>query len=245
MANTDNLSDFFQDLVDTIRAKIPNTSDVIKIADIEGIIRGYDVEAVGGFYEEVVCAVENGIRQVESVVVYNGVKGIESNAYQGMDSLAYVKMFDTVESIGAFAFGSCKSLKKVVLPKGLKTLWPNAFSQCTSIERVTFDNDESNGIEIGETCFSGCKNLQEVFFSRVKKISAKAFSGCTILNKVVILNQDNLPTLEAEALNSIPTTATFYVSEALFDDWKTELASYGITNVVVYNSNDSNDGNID
>lgn len=245
MAKNDNLSDFFQDLVDTIRIKIPDVGDKVKPSEIEGIIDDYDVESVGGFYEEVVCAIESGIKEVRSVVVYNGVETIAPNAYQGMTSLTNVKMFDTVKSIGNFAFGSCQSLKKIEFPKAIETLRPNAFNGCTALEKVTFSNEKSAGVEIGGACFSNCKNLQDVHFSRVKKISKKAFSGCVGITKVVILNQDSLPTLEEEAFLGVPTTSTFYVSNNLLNAWKDALESYGITDVKVYTSNGSNDGNID
>lgn len=97
-------------------------------------------------------------KDVESVVIPEGVTEIGGCAFKGCESLASVEIPSSVTAIGDFAFNGCKSLSSVEIPSSVRKIGDRAFWYCTSLTSVEIP---SSVTEIGAKAFKGC-NINEL-----------------------------------------------------------------------------------
>lgn len=96
---------------------------------------------------------------LSSIVLYNGLKYIESECFSGCVNLKYIDFPDSVEELGSSAFAGCTNLSQIKLS-----------SEITSIQKGTF---------------SGCSKLKSIaLFDKVETIKSLAFEGCYALNNI-------------------------------------------------------------
>lgn len=156
---------------------------------------------------------------LKTVIIPEGVTGIENRAFYGSDSLENVMFPSTLTSIGNYAFSGCRAIKSIDLPFGLTTIGSSAFSGCTGISEIKLPDSVTT---IGDDAFYNCSELISVNYPRsltkggggflqgtkvteitvpegVTKIAVSAFGGCAGLVTV------NLP----DSLNEIGSSA-FY-----------------------------------
>ena len=97
-------------------------------------------------------------KDVESVVIPEGVTEIGGCAFKGCESLASVEIPSSVTAIGKQAFRDCKSLSSVEIPSSVTVIGERAFWYCTSLTSVEIP---SSVTEIGAKAFKGC-NINEL-----------------------------------------------------------------------------------
>ncbi|SCY55908.1 Leucine rich repeat-containing protein [Lachnospiraceae bacterium XBB2008] len=120
---------------------------------------------------------------IEDIDIPNGVKMIGEWSF-AFNPLTKVYIPDSVNSLCAFAFWECKNLREVRLPKyaGSKIgLGNSCFSGCKNLEKVEFS---SRFYTIGSGAFDGCEKMRDVDLTEVELIKKNAFSGCTSLRCV-------------------------------------------------------------
>ena len=83
----------------------------------------------------------NGCTSLNSVIIGDNVKTIESNNFNGCTSLNSVIIGDNVESIEHQAFENCSSLRSITIPKSVRSISHSVFSGCTSLESVIFESE--------------------------------------------------------------------------------------------------------
>jgi len=89
-------------------------------------------------------------KYLTSVVIGNGVRMIEAQAFQNCDNLLSVTFGSALQFIGEYAFENCDVLRRVVIP--------------------------SNVIKIENRAFFACKNLIDIVLQKgVKIVGADAF----------------------------------------------------------------------
>ena len=86
---------------------------------------------------------------LECAVLCDGVKKIESFAFEHCKNLQYVCIPDSVEEIGEFSFEKCTGLKRIVLPENVKAIGRKAFYGC-DLEEVAIPESVRS---IGEKAF--------------------------------------------------------------------------------------------
>ena len=89
---------------------------------------------------------------IETVVIPNNVKRIETVAFDGCDNLKSVEAFG-VKSIGEFAFSGDIKLERVELGDNLQTIEKGAFFECHAL---TYIPSKSSLKEIGMWAFAEC-----------------------------------------------------------------------------------------
>ena len=75
-------------------------------------------------------------KHITHVVISEGVKSIEWEAFSKCISLASVVITEDVESIGMWAFSGCTGLTSAVIHKGVKWIGDYAFPNCTSLKTI-------------------------------------------------------------------------------------------------------------
>lgn len=77
-----------------------------------------------------------GKTEVRSLVVPEGVKTIEDEAFRGMTSLESVSLPQSLKRIGRFALADCASIKSIVVPGETTYIGVSAFSGCNALEEI-------------------------------------------------------------------------------------------------------------
>ena len=113
-----------------------------------------------------------------------------------MADLVYMTKEAWVAITDAFRnkLGSTEMIKAGDIPSAL-----NSFQKYADLisDNVTSVSDE-NVTSVRNSCFSGCKKLQEVYLPNVTTIGLSAFRSCEMLSKI---NIQNVETLGNYALN--------------------------------------------
>lgn len=89
---------------------------------------------------------------------------------------------DNIKKIGSSAFTRAKKLEEVLISGHVDSIGAFAFEE-TGIKSVTFGYGTTS---IGQSAFSGCKNLNSIFIPGIKIIGEDAFSECSSLKDVEI-----------------------------------------------------------
>lgn len=117
-------------------------------------------------------------------IIPDGIKEIETLAFNDCKEIESIQIPDSVTSIGIFAFHGCESLKNFCWPETIAVMPPGAFYMCTGLEQVTLPD----GIEmIPPSAFEKCKSLKRIVIpASVKVIGSYAFRYCSSLEEVVL-----------------------------------------------------------
>ena len=112
---------------------------------------------------------------------------VRPEAFYGCTNLTEANLPDTVTGIMGSAFSGCSNLKKVNVPNPDCTLGMQAFMNCTSLTEITVPGGPVVTCMINPQVFYGCTSLTRItFLPRQKEIyvGESAFSGCTALKEV-------------------------------------------------------------
>lgn len=131
----------------------------------------------------------SGCGNLKSIAIPNSVKSIGYEAFCNNVKLTSVQLGTNVETIDGYAFSGCSNLSTINWNSKIRSLGNYAF-QSIAITAVTLPNSVTS---IGEGVFRNCTSLKNaVLGTGLTSIPYRAFSGCTLLQKVTI---NGLPTL--------------------------------------------------
>ena len=116
----------------------------LNVANIKKVVFG------GKNVPEWICC---GLKNIEEVVILDGVTQIGETAFSDCSSLTSITIPNSVTSIGGGAFGRCTSLTSVVIPDGVSRIGNHAFSYCSSLTNVVIPGSVTS---IGAAAFRNC-----------------------------------------------------------------------------------------
>jgi len=92
----------------------------------------------------------------KELIIPEGVKVINSAAFNYWTNIESVIIPEGCEEIGNIAFNMCENIKNVSIPKTVKSIEMQAFYACYSLESLSLSN---NITFIGDDAFFDCKRL--------------------------------------------------------------------------------------
>lgn len=93
-----------------------------------------------------------GLENLRSVSIPEGIVSIGASAFSGCVSLESVTIPTTVTAIDASAFYGCKALTEITVPEGVGSVGSQAFYMCERINSINLPNTD---ISIGGSAFFG------------------------------------------------------------------------------------------
>ena len=122
------------------------------------------------------------VRNLNNLVIPNGVTAIKGQAFRDCTNLTSVTIPDSVTSIGNYAFYRC-GLASVTIPDSVTSIGNNAFYGCTNLTSVTIGDSVTS---IGNSAFCGCTNLTSVTIpDSVTSIGNYAFYRCGLASVTI------------------------------------------------------------
>lgn len=161
-----------------------------KLKSVGGIGSGCNIEF--GWIDGIPNQAFYGCRNIEKVVIPEGIIAIGSEAFRQCGNLSSIIIPDSVETIGMAAFDLCNSLVSAGpigsgcnYEYGWKEKIPaNAFSRCGKLDNIIISDSIR---EIGNSAFSYCTNLKDLKLPNgLQSIDDSAFANCTNLESIVI-----------------------------------------------------------
>ncbi len=111
------------------------------------------------------------------------VTAIGFEAFMGNETLTSVTLPEGLKLIDSWAFQACRSLANINLPSTLTTINNCAFVGCSSLTSLTIPEGMT---EISDGVFSSCSALTTLKLpSTLKTISAEAFSNCALTSVTI------------------------------------------------------------
>ena len=153
------------------RSFIDNVKFPSNLDPFEKIIVPYGVRSV--------CL--SGAKNVQQIILPDGVTTLEENAFTGNKKLEEIKIPETVEEIGTKAFYGCLSLQEIAIPSSVSKIEENLFADCVLLRKLIL----SEGVtEIGNEVLVGGRSsasLDYLFIPKtVEEISTDAFYRSSI-----------------------------------------------------------------
>ena len=102
---------------------------------------------------------------------------IEQGAFSNCNKLQQVILPNSLEEIGWRAFENCKELSSIHIPNTVTKIGNKAFLNCEKLTSVTLpSNIKFDRYDTGEDAFTGCKNLQALYYPEGADISKLGLS---------------------------------------------------------------------
>lgn len=152
------------------------------------------------------------------LVVPKSITAIRNYAFRSYKKLNSI-LFENnsqVTSIGSYAFNGCGSLTSVTIPDSVTIIRSNAFRDISSLTNLTIGNGVTT---IEGYVFYGCSKIKTVKLSNITSIGTSAFYRCSALSSVDFRGVTQVPTIQSDSFNYVPTTCKFIIPDELYDSW--------------------------
>ena len=148
-------------------------------------------------------------REMQMLVVEEGVTGIGDLAFRGAGNLISASLPTSLTRIGFAPFSFCRSLPMVTIPAGVTKIGDWAFEFCYGLAIVSLPAGLQ---EIGAGAFSWCEKLSAVTIpAGVKKIGERAFASCSSLPTITVADGNtNYIVVDGVLFNKAKTTIVQY-----------------------------------
>jgi hypothetical protein len=121
-------------------------------------------------------------KEINDIVIPNGVKEIGYSAFKGCTSLTSITIPNSVAKIHNYAFDGCTNLSSITVCA--KEIGSEVFKNCKKLSSVILTNEVK---VIGKSVFQYCTSLKSIVIpSSVTKIGKYLFENCPNLTSIVV-----------------------------------------------------------
>lgn len=125
-----------------------------------------------------------GMTSLRYVKLPNTLKTIEEKAFYQCISLQRIEIPNSVTKMGDGVFWGCECLQEVILSEKLEVIPQYTFRECAALQAIRIPDSVT---VMGEGVFWGCKHLKQVTFpNALEVIPTYAFRECTYLREITI-----------------------------------------------------------
>ena len=161
-------------------------------------------------------------KNIENVNLCDGITEIGESCFAYDKKLKTIILPDTVTKIGRYCFRYCEELMLNKLPSMISSLEERCFNGCL---KITINEIPENITTLKASIFEHCNAISEITCKGIiTSINSKAFKDCTKLEKFVLTNVTNVPSLDdVNVFLYTPIesgTGYIYVPDALVDSFK-------------------------
>ena len=119
----------------------------------------------------------HGCYGLQEVIIEGNIKYLPGGVFEGCKNLQKITLPNSLEKIEWSAFENCKELSSIHIPNTVTTIGKKAFKNCEKLTSVTLpSNIKFDRYDTGEDAFTGCKNLQALYYPEGADISKLGLS---------------------------------------------------------------------
>ncbi len=223
----------FYGCTDLTKVNIPNSVITIDSSAFYGCTN-LAILNLGTNVQNINTSAFQNCNALRNLVIPDSVKSISNSAFRGCSNISNLTIGANVTSIGEYAFYGDTKLTAVTIPQNVTSIGQYAFSNCVNLSNFTFTGNVSsigtNALNtgcnidvtftddvtyIGSSMFSGNTTLRSINLpSTLKTINDSAFSGCTGLTNVTIL-QNSVITIGSNAFNGCTNLVNITIPEGV------------------------------
>ena len=165
----------------------------------------------------------NGVESLTEVTLYNKVREIGGVAFYET-SISRINIPEGVEMIAMSTFSSCTKLASVTLPSTLKIIESMAFMNCKSLQEIKIPEGMTT---LGTGAFYGCEALKKVFLpSTFNDTGSKSFSLCYAIEEIHV-KATTPPSWNKKPFAYIYESAHLYVPKGCIEVYKNSIDNEG------------------
>ena len=199
-----------------------------------------------------------GFARLNSLKVLTTSKNITSVQQQALAFCTFLEfyLYPPVATAGSASFYECESLKRILFSKTTTSTNSSLFNHCHTLEKIT-----TYDIGLKSSAFTSCYNLKKVICnntenilasslfnncrsltyykveSRVTRVRASVFDGCSSLKLIDFTSLSAVPTLDnVSAFANIPSDYKIVVPDDLYNSWITANNWSSLTSHIVKES---------
>ena len=151
---------------------------------------------------------------LSDITIKSGSTSLADDMFNGFTAISSVTFEDTVTKIGARAFQDCESLTSFDDLDKVLIVGDNAFAG-SGLQSITIP---SNGIELGDGVFAGCRSLSELKFavpSETSSLNINEIPDETFMDTIItdIVLPDSVTKIGSKAFSGILTLNEFTINE--------------------------------
>jgi len=150
---------------------------------------------------------------VETVIIEDGITGIQDQAFQYFLNLTRVSIPNSVDTISNFAFGDCWNLQSITIPGSVRYIGAGAFAYCEKMTDIYYGDTQAQFIE-------ACYNMDISNTIRISLKKQEVTVHCTDGDIVVSAEGSRTRTVTS---NAAPSSG---YSDVPSDAWYAEAVAY-------------------
>ena len=171
---------YYADMITETASVVPSDT-YMSLSDIV-ILPSVEMEGIKCTVDRIEDSAFNGMTNLESITIPDGVREIGQAAFYGCTSLASITIPEGVIEIRNQTFQKCTGLTSVSFPSSLVSIGDDSFGDCFGLTSVTLPHGLTS---IGWRAFMRCRNLKEIDIpASVTSIDDDAFAYCEQLEDV-------------------------------------------------------------
>lgn len=215
---TDGNASITQYIGEQMAVEIPETLEEAPVKEIySGAFYNKDVESVvvPDGVEKIGMVAFGNCQNLETVVLPDSVHELYNSVFTNNTSLTDIKMPGDLKAIGQNTFANCSSLETIVIPESVELISAGAFSNCSSLTGIEIPD----GVKfVDSMVFANCASLENVkVSSQTSMIGMNAFKGCISLKELSLPSTMTLIDWNAFASCSNLTDIYFQGTKAEWD----------------------------
>lgn len=161
----------------------------------------------------------------------SNVTGIGRNAFYGCKEITELTIVGT-PFFGYEAFRDCTNIE-TINARDLTAIKGNRFGSqtnlfygCSKLKGIVLPSLDGSVYNIDGRNFGGCSSMEYADINNLSKLADRVFSGCTVLDTLIIRKTDGVPNLQTlTAFENTPfasgkTGGTLYVPSALISSYQ-------------------------
>ena len=160
-----------------------------------------------------------GCSGLTSIDLPSSVTSLDYYCFSGCSGLTSITIPSSVTTLGPYCFSGCSGLTSIIIPSSVTSLGGGCFNNCSGLTSITIPSSVTS---LNEDCFANCSSLTSIIIPSSVTSLHECFSGCKDLQTVYF--KGNVPRIYGSG-TGIPYTCIIKVPIEYHQDYKKAFGS--------------------
>ena len=161
----------------------------------------------------------SGCSGLTSIDLPSSVTSLDYYCFSGCSGLTSITIPSSVTTLGPYCFSGCSGLTSIIIPSSVTSLGGGCFNNCSGLTSITIPSSVTS---LKDDCFKNCSSLTSIIIPSSVTSLQECFSGCKDLQTVYF--KGNVPIIYGSG-TGIPYTCIIKVPIEYHQDYKKAFGS--------------------